>query len=346
MNRAFNNQNFSTPKVSIIIPIYNVGKYLNRCLDSIVNQTLTEIEIICVNDGSTDNSLEIIKEYAFKDNRIKIINKTNTGYGDSVNKGISLATGEFIGIVESDDYANTDMYKTLYSLAIKYNVEVVKSSFNLFWSKPKPKYMYYSILPDNFYNIVLNPRDNLEVFDVAPSVWSAIYKRDFLQKNKINFLATPGASYQDVSFSFKVWMFAQEVFFTEKAFINYFRDNQQSSIRSREKIFCICDEFEEINCFLKKYKRNDLFKAYYKNLLCSYLRNISRLPHKSRKIFIKKTMPDFYEIKKYIEEGFFTVDKDSYKRLNLLIKNVKLFLIKYFIGDFKEIFYDFFVGKK
>ena len=94
------------PKVSILIPIFNVEKYLRQCLDSAVNQTLKDIEIICINDGSTDSSLEILKEYAKVYNSIKIINKQNTGYGHSMNCGLKLAKGEYIGIIESDDFAD------------------------------------------------------------------------------------------------------------------------------------------------------------------------------------------------------------------------------------------------
>ena len=90
------------PKISIIIPIYNVEKYLRECLDSIVNQTLGDVEILCVNDGSPDNSLKILEEYAEKDKRIKIINKENGGYASAINAGLEVAEGEFIQIVESD----------------------------------------------------------------------------------------------------------------------------------------------------------------------------------------------------------------------------------------------------
>jgi glycosyltransferase involved in cell wall biosynthesis len=106
------------PRISIIIPIYNVNKYLRECLDSIINQTLKTIEIICVNDGSTDNSLEIIKEYIY-DNRIIIINKNNSGYGDSMNQGLNIASGEYIGIVESDDYVDIYMFENLYKITKK-----------------------------------------------------------------------------------------------------------------------------------------------------------------------------------------------------------------------------------
>ena len=87
-------------KVSVLVPIYNVEEFLPECLDSLVNQTLREIEIICINDGSKDDSLKILKEYASKDKRIKIIDKKNTGYGDSMNQGLKKATGEYVGIVE------------------------------------------------------------------------------------------------------------------------------------------------------------------------------------------------------------------------------------------------------
>ena len=102
------------PKVSILVPICNVERYLRECLNSLVNQTLREIEIICINDGSTDSSLSIIREYERRDERIVVIDKPNSGYGDSMNKGIELARGEYIGIVESDDFASLNMFETLY----------------------------------------------------------------------------------------------------------------------------------------------------------------------------------------------------------------------------------------
>ena len=107
------------PKVSIVIPTYNVEQYLKECLDSVINQTLKDIEIICVDDGSTDNSGKILDEYAAKDSRIKVIHKENGGYGKAMNVGIDNATGEYIGIVEPDDYIEFDMYETLYINAKK-----------------------------------------------------------------------------------------------------------------------------------------------------------------------------------------------------------------------------------
>ena len=125
----------SMPKVSIVIPCYNVEKYLRQCLDSVINQTLRELEIICVNDGSKDSTLSILQEYAEKDSRIKIIDKPNGGYGESMNRGFDMATGEYLGIIESDDYADLDMFEKLYHCAKTYELDVVKSGFYYYYSK-------------------------------------------------------------------------------------------------------------------------------------------------------------------------------------------------------------------
>ena len=99
------------PKVSIIVPTYNVEQYLREAMDSIINQTLKDIEIICIDDGSTDNSGKILDEYASKDSRVKVIHKKNGGYGKAMNVGLDNATGEYVGIVEPDDYIEPDMYE-------------------------------------------------------------------------------------------------------------------------------------------------------------------------------------------------------------------------------------------
>ena len=115
------------PKISIVMPTYNVEKYFRQCLDSIINQTLFDIEIIPVDDGSPDNCGAIMDEYAAKDSRIKPIHQKNGGYGKAVNAGINIATGEYIGILESDDFTKTTMLEDLYNIAEKNSAEVVKS---------------------------------------------------------------------------------------------------------------------------------------------------------------------------------------------------------------------------
>ncbi|HIU67085.1 MAG TPA: glycosyltransferase, partial [Candidatus Caccomorpha excrementavium] len=111
-------------KVSVVVPVCNVEQYLRECLDSIMGQTLREIEIICVNDGSSDSCMDILREYAQADTRIKVINKVNAGYGHTMNLGIDMAQGEYIGIVESDDFVVPEMYQELYDIATAHDLDL------------------------------------------------------------------------------------------------------------------------------------------------------------------------------------------------------------------------------
>lgn len=237
------------PKLSILVPIYNVESYLPQCLQSLVNQSLPEIEIICVNDGSTDNSLKIIKDFMQNDARITCISKKNSGYGDSMNRALKEARGEYITILESDDWIDKDAYAEMYRAAEEVRADVVKANFFRFRTKKNgaPEDAKVTEITSQK---VINPKEDREVFKFAPAIWSAIYRRDFLKKNKIDFLPTPGASYQDLSFNFKVWALARKVVLLPKAYVHYRVDNEGSSINNPGKVNCVVDEYAEIETFL------------------------------------------------------------------------------------------------
>ena len=116
-------------KVSVIVPVYNVQKYVKKCIDSILAQTLSDLEILCVDDGSTDNSGGILDEYAEKYSHLKVVHKKNEGYGNTVNLGLEMAQGEYIGIVESDDFVEADMYEELYTVAKEKNLDFIKAGY-------------------------------------------------------------------------------------------------------------------------------------------------------------------------------------------------------------------------
>jgi glycosyltransferase involved in cell wall biosynthesis len=255
------------PKISILVPTYNVEKYLPECLDSIVNQTLRDIEIICINDGSTDNSPDIIKQYAKKDQRIVIINKANSGYGDSMNKGLAKATGEYVGIVESDDWIEPNMFEKLYSQAAKHGKpDVVKSNFYHYYGKTG-KNEKYIIIPEDEDNQVVDIKDFDYILTAKPSIWSAIYRRDFLTKNQISFQPTPGASYQDIGWTIKNYLLASNVLLLSDAYLHYRIDNAGSSVNNVDKkINCAFDEYHGVEKFMKE-----------KNLLSRYGKLINRL---------------------------------------------------------------------
>ena len=325
--------NKKQPKVSVVVPCYNVERYLPQCMDSIINQTLKDIEIICVNDGSTDSTLRILQKYAEKDKRIKIIDKANSGYGASMNKGFSEASGEYLGIVESDDWVEPDMFENLYNLAKSNDVDVVKSNFYFYWSKPK----IINIKKDLFSKIekgeIIFPQSNIEIFRMMPSIWSAIYKRDFIKNNNIKFLETAGASYQDTGFNFKVWAVASKVVFTDKAYLHYRQDNEQSSINNKGKAFVICSEFEEINNFLDKnsLKLKDFLQRVKYDC---YLWNLKRIDSSFKADFFNVFFQEFQKAYRNKEINFSLFKKDCNNLKQLLFKP-KYFKNKY-LSDFYE----------
>lgn len=239
-----------TPLISILVPIYNAEPYLSQCLSSLVDQSLQDIEIICVNDGSTDGSLAILHRFAKKDSRISILDKPNTGYGDSMNKALKRAHGTYIGILEPDDWIDENAFKIMYQAAKKYDADVVKTNFYRTHSDVKTGAVIDEKVNEITEKSTVHPSKDRTVFQFMPAIWSAIYRRDFLIDNHINFLPTPGASYQDLSFSFKVWTLAQKVVLLPDAFVHYRVDNANSSVNNPGKVNCTVDEYAEIETFL------------------------------------------------------------------------------------------------
>lgn len=220
------------PKVSVVIPVYNVQKYLGRCLDSVIGQTLKEIEIIAVNDGSTDDSLVILREYEEKDSRIRIIDKPNSGYGNSMNRGIAAARGEYIGIVESDDFIAEDMYESLYALTREGTVDVVKGNFyEYFCEDGKDPVVTVNHERDMIADTAepYRLREDPQISWGHPSVWSAVYRREFLLENHIVFKEEKGGGWVDNPFFYETLCKAESIMWTGKPYYYYYKSNPTSS---------------------------------------------------------------------------------------------------------------------
>lgn len=220
------------PKVSVVIPVYNVEKYLARCIESVTKQTLKDIEIIIVNDGSTDDSPMIIKEYAERDGRIKVIDKPNSGYGNSMNMGIAVASGEYIGIVESDDFIKENMYESLYNLTGGGTVDLVKGNFFDYYEyDDKPPVVVRNRERDMIADTKepYKLRDDPQISWGHPSVWSAIYRREFLRKNNIVFKEEKGGGWVDNPFFYETLCKAEGIMWTKEAYYYYFKLNPTSS---------------------------------------------------------------------------------------------------------------------
>lgn len=278
-------------KISIIMPSLNVGKYIGKCLQSIVNQTLKDIEIICVDGGSTDCTLEIINEFVQKDSRIKLINSPVKSYGYQMNLGLKAALGEYIGIVETDDFIDENMFEQLYSYTLIDKVDFVKSSYFEYANKKENELNVPLHNPkiSKKHGKIINLSEEFE-YRLADNmhIWSGIYRREFLLNNSLFFNETLGASFQDVSFSILVGLMADTCIYVDKCFYHYRVDNENSSVKSNSKITCVCDEYKYINKFLEN--KNKLNSETQKTLnimkLETYNWNYMRLSKESKCKFI------------------------------------------------------------
>ena len=288
----------NNPKISIVIPVCNVENYLKECMDSVLNQSLRDIEIICVNDGSTDNSLQILREYEQKDDRVKIISKSNSGYGNTMNVGMDAATGEYIGIVESDDYVEHNMFERLYEAACLYECDIVKSDHYIFTTKEgKQNKKIQYICPEQYYERVLNVDICEEIYDFAMMNWTGIYNIKFIRENHIRHNETPGASFQDNGFWFQALSLARKIVFIHEAFYYYRQDNPNSSINSKAKVYCICDEYEYIQNFVISHKHicDKHFTKFFTKKVFNYLHSYERIAEEFKIPFLQRIGKEFEE---------------------------------------------------
>lgn len=245
------------PKVSVIVPVYNVEKYLIKSLDSLVNQTLEDIEIIVVNDGSTDNSKKIIEVYKEKyQDKIKYLEKPNGGLSDARNFGIPHATGEYIAFLDSDDYVELDTYEKMYNKAKEENADMVECDF--IWEYPDKRKI------DN--GIIYNGKKEMLTY-ARVVAWNKLIKRDLLEKYKIEF--PKGLRYEDVEFFYKMVPYYNKVSFVKEPLIHYIQRESSISKVQNERTKEI---FEVLDNVIKYYKNKNLYNEYKNELEYTYTR--------------------------------------------------------------------------
>ena len=311
-------------KVSVIMPFLNSIAYLKECMDSVINQTLKEIEIICIDAGSTDGTLEILYEYARNDSRIRIINSPIKSYGYQINLGLSNAKGKYFSIVESDDCIREDMYKILCSIGDKYECEVIKADFYVFVCKNGEKCLTYRPLTNisELYNRIINPKKDLRIFRAYGINPPGIYLLDLIKKNHIKLNESPGASYQDNGLWFQIFSFAKSVYLYDKAFYMVRRDNPNSSVKNPAKVYCICDEYDYIRNFLS---RNPEFESRLAPI-CAYFRygnylfTLDRIADEFKLEFCRRFSQDFSKIKEEGELDSNLFNKKQWDRLMFIIR--------------------------
>lgn len=217
-------------KVSIIVPVYNVEKYLRKCLDSLINQTLKDIEIICINDGSTDKSLEILEEYKNRDSRIILLNQENSGQSVARNRGIEIAKGEYIGFVDPDDWIDLDYYEKLYNAASTNNTDIAVGGIIRVTGIKKKKFL-------NFEKETLTDNANLkfELCDVPEKsyVWNKIYKTQKLKE--INLKFEEGRIFEDCIFTPQALFFLEKMVTVPNIYYYYLRRGNSTVKQRSEK---------------------------------------------------------------------------------------------------------------
>jgi len=288
----------SKVKVSIIIPVYNVEKYLRECLDSVVNQTLKDIEIICINDGSKDNSLEILKEYSQKDKRIKIISKENEGLSITRNRGIDIACGEYIGFVDSDDYIEKDMFEKLYDKAKNNNLDIAMCRLATYDENTQEvdKNKWYFALKcfGNFNKEIFNHEDTKEFTHfIAVTAYNKIYKRTFLNKN--NFKFPEKLLFEDEVFFYNTYLKAKRVSFVKETLYYYRINSGESIISSSDKDFRdVIKVFKLIRDALNKNNQPKSYKQkVYNRFFHLVLLRYSQTSQKYKKDFWNNMKKDF-----------------------------------------------------
>ncbi|OON95056.1 MAG: hypothetical protein ATN32_07360 [Candidatus Epulonipiscium fishelsonii] len=287
--------------ISIIIPVYNVENYLKECLDSVINQTFKDIEILIINDGSTDNSLSICKQYAKQDKRIRLINRANGGLSAARNLGIQLATGQYITFIDSDDYIDLNMCYNAIKYFRNYKCDIVTFDFNeirdgIVYIKNQTDLIKHFSNEEAVKAILLN-------YPFTTSAWGKFYKIDLFDEIRfpVNMI------YEDVATIYKVVALSEKVIFSSKSKY-YYRRNRPGSILANPEL----DKIFQRNKISKDILK--FIKTYYPNLL-KY----------AKCLCVRENMYIFYNLQ--------SLGINDYKYYNIISKNIRPYLQNYLISN-------------
>ena len=261
-----------TPKVSVIIPVYNVENYLRQCLDSVCGQTLKEIEIICIDDGSTDTSLDILKEYAKNDNRITVITQKNLHAGVARNAGLAVAKGDYVHFLDADDWLDTDSYQQLVNITNKNNIDFIKfKSFayhNIFKSTYSWPFTDLANFPSELFDKIISFEKNFkELLEVLDAPWNGLYNRLFLVDKKLYFDNLICAN--DTSFFYRCLVNSTKIYVSSQTHVYYRTHNNTSLIGIRAKHFdCQLTQYNIIDKIIAQQPK-DVINLVRKKLITS-----------------------------------------------------------------------------
>ena len=274
-------------KVSVIIAAYNIEKYIQRCIESVVNQSEREIEIIIVNDGSTDNTLNIINKVNELDDRIIVINKKNQGLIEARKTGLKYANGEFILFLDGDDWLENNCIEELYKTANDKKADVVL--YNAYMVYDDRKEIFDTFIEKFIDDIKKNPVKNLLLLNISPTIWSKFIKKSFLEENNIEF--PQNISYaEDLAAVLNIFINKPKIVCNEKRFYNYYQRNDSISNKISSKVLEIDDAIQfikeklvEMNIY---YENKEEFEyTVFRHLLISKILRFNYLYPERKKVF-------------------------------------------------------------
>lgn len=310
--------------VSVILPSLNVVQYIRECMESVLNQTMSQIEVLCVDAGSTDGTLEILKEYASRDARVHLIESKKKSYGYQMNLGIQAAKGQYVGIVETDDFIELSMFHDLYSYAGNGYPDFIRGGY-YDYAEFRNRKIYCMSCRNGLRHIFgkcINLRQEREKgFLELNHIWAGIYRRDFLLEKGIRFHETSGASYQDTGFFMLVGLLADTGVYIEESYYYYRRDNGRSSVKSSDKWRCVIDELRYVE---GEMVRRGEYSPEAQQILWTYkpffyFWNFLRLPQRERKWFVSEI---YWELEKYTgDDIFFRPLSEGRKKMIEIMKN-------------------------
>jgi hypothetical protein len=295
------------PLISIVVPVYNVEKYLKECLDSLVNQTLDSYQIIIVNDGSTDSSLDIINEYKNNYNDlIKVIDQKNGGLSSARNSGIKFAEGKYLAFIDSDDFVEIDMYKKMIDIAEKEICDVVLCDIEFYWGNKEDKNFIMKGLRNN--NEEIKKRALLSPL----FAWNKIYKKEYFDKYKIAF--EKGVWYEDLEVTTFLLASATKIGYLNETMVHY--RQREDSIMGTTSIR-VKEIYHVLERVYRRFEANDLLNKYYNEIEYLFIEDLLlygqyrllklddfKQAHKESKVFIKKYFPNYPNNKYLIDLNF------------------------------------------
>lgn len=317
----------SPTAISVIIPVFNTACYLPDCLDSILNQTLDNIEIICINDGSTDNSLEILEYYQKKDNRIKIINKANGGQGIARNIGMDNAVGEYIAFVDSDDFIKEDMFEKLYNSSKRHNLDLVMckvASFDELTNEINDSLWYYSLgIFNDFEKDVFSHKDTRDfTCEISVTPYNKLYKNSFIKKNNIRF--AENLIFEDEVFFYEVYLKANKVSIVNET-LYYYRINRKGSTVEKTEYKDYSDIVPIFKLIMEKFMETNNWDDYKVNVSNRFIHLMLWRYSQTSKKFRKPFFNSLKELLIQLLKDNVIKDNLSLKikhRVNLLVNSV------------------------